>query len=106
MTDVLMERQLELVSGEERKRIVLRIGLPVQDVETAGGRDWRCPVEFTGLGKRPFPAVGVDAVQAVTHALCAARVEAEALERQMGGHFFWLDHEGHGLPRIELEIKP
>jgi len=106
MTEVLMERRLELIRGEERKQVVLRIGVPVQDVETAGGRDWRCPVLFTGLGKRPFPAVGVDALQAVTHALFAARVEAEAVERETGGHFAWLDHEGHGLPRIELNIRP
>ena len=102
MTPVLMERQLLLVSNNERRPITVRIGIPVQDVETVGGLNWRCPVEFVGLSTRPFPAVGVDAVQAVAHALFAARVEADAYEREKGGHFLWLDEPGHGLPAVDL----
>jgi hypothetical protein len=103
MTQVLMERELLLVTDAERRPVTLRIGMPVQDVKTVDGFAWRCPVEFVGLTKtRPFSAVGVDALQALTLALFAARARAEAWERETGGHFSWLGEPGHGLPSIDL----
>ena len=105
MTQVLMERELVLVTDDERRPVTLRIGMPVQDVKTVGGFDWRCPVEFVGLSTtHPFAAVGMDALQAVTLALFASRAQAEAWERETGGHFLWLDEPGHGLPSIDLTI--
>lgn len=106
MTQVLMERELVLVTDHERRPVTLRIGMPVQDVKTVNGFDWRCPVEFVGLTRKHlFSAVGVDALQAVTLALFAARAQAEAWERETAGHFLWLDEPGHGLPSIDLTIK-
>ena len=106
MTQVLMERELILATDGERRPVTLRIGMPVQDVKTVDDVAWRCPVEFVGLTRtHPFSAVGVDALQAVTLALFAARAQAEAWERETGGHFLWLDEPGHGLPSIDLTMK-
>jgi hypothetical protein len=100
-TTLLAERPLLLVTGEVRTPVTLRIGVPVQDVETVDDRDWRCPVEFIGVdGPPPPPGVGVDALQALTHALKIAHLHAALYERQAGGRFHWLDEPGHGLSDI------
>ena len=106
-TRPLVERQLEFETPAHRIPVTLRIGLPVQDVETASGLDWRCPVEFTGLDMAPLmPGVGIDALQALTHALKAARNVADALARDAGGSFSWLGGPGHGLADLTLWGAP
>ena len=97
----IAEREYELLLNTERRSIVLRIGSPVQDVETVGGMDWRCPVQLIGTDNKALPpGVGVDSLQAHLHAIKVARIELEALERETGGQIQWLDQLGYDLPLI------
>lgn len=69
-TSVIATREFELTQNGVPSKLVVEVGLPVQDVETVAGMDWRCPIRFvqdTSVQERR--ACGVDAVQALQLAL-------------------------------------
>jgi hypothetical protein len=65
-TSMIAAREFDLVQGEVHSKLTVEIGLPIQDVETINGLDWRCPVRFVnGTSVRIQRACGVDSVQAL-----------------------------------------
>ena len=59
-------REFDLVEEKMHSKLRVEIGLPIQDVETVAGMDWRCPVRFvSGTSVRIRSACGIDAVQAL-----------------------------------------
>jgi hypothetical protein len=76
--------------------VIIRLGQPVRDVETAAGKDWRCPIQITGLGRRhPPPGIGVDSLQALVNALKIVHAHIE-----VAGRFEWLGGPGHYVPEL------
>lgn len=79
-TSVIATRSLDLIEAGVSSKLVVEIGMPVQDVETIEGMDWRCPVRFVnGTLIQEQSACGVDAVQALKLALQLVRYEVERL---------------------------
>ena len=101
-TRPVAERQLELVTPTERRVIIARLGEPVQDVSTAGGDDWRCPVQLVGWDDTPPPAFGVDSLQALLHGIKMLHIHLTHIERQTGGVLHWLEEPGHFVPDVPL----
>lgn len=80
-TSVIATRVFDLIKDGVSSKLVVEIGIPVQDVETVSGLDWRCPVRF--VKGTPIQeerrACGVDAVQALQLALQLVHNEVERL---------------------------
>ena len=103
MTPVIAQRDLVLVITGRRRQVRVRVGRPVQDVETVSGVDWRCPITVSGVGRTRFNrGLGVDSLQALVDAIKALEVEIEALEASTSGHVEWLGGQWHGVPSIQL----
>ncbi|MEQ8821931.1 MAG: hypothetical protein RLY93_16985 [Sumerlaeia bacterium] len=69
-TSPLAAREFELVSNQDSRCLTIEIGVPIRDVETAMGDDWRCPIRITCGGKVELTcACGVDAMQAIELAI-------------------------------------
>ena len=65
-TSLLAERAFEVTDSISSDNIKVELGTPIQDVEVAGGLDWRCPVRVTRNDKVIIKsAIGIDAVQAI-----------------------------------------
>lgn len=107
MTTVIAERDLVLVTADKRTRVRVRVGCPVRDVDTSGGRDWRCPIQLScGRLRWAGYGLGVDALQALVDALKAIEVMVADLETRSSGHLEWLDFPWHGLPTIKHLTLP
>jgi hypothetical protein len=84
-TRTIAERELTMVQGGRRRRLLLRIGEPIQDVQTVDSMDWRCPIEIIVDDQQPVAAGrGVDSLQALINAIRIAQIELESLERGSG----------------------
>ena len=104
-TTLIAERALLLSAAGQRQQVRVEIGQPVQDVETLGGLDWRCPVKIDVGGRtRRMNGLGVDSLQALGDAFKALEIGVAALERRTGGRLLFLDHPGHGLPQVHLSL--
>jgi len=85
-------RELTVVRDGQPSPLHIEIGRPVQDVETAGGTDWRCPVRWReGDHVRVHNACGVDSFQALQLALESIRLKLEALAGEDGISLHFLD---------------
>lgn len=105
LTSVIAERNLILPVDGKRRRIRIEIGQPVQDVETAGGLDWRCPVRISGRAlRRDVQGFGIDSLQALIHALKLVETEIGAIEKATAESFQWLGEPWHGIPKIRLAV--
>lgn len=106
-TTTIAQRDFLFAIHGKRSRARVRIGQPVQDVPTADGIDWRCPVSISGLPKGPpLQGFGVDSFQALVGAIKVVELEIKRLEAQHGGLFEWLGMGWHGMPRIRLDTAP
>jgi hypothetical protein len=102
-TRPIAERELVLVTAGTERPITVRLGEPVQDVPTAGGNDWRCPIQIEGSDRSaPPPGVGVDALQALLHGIKMIHIHLARIERQSGGVLHWLGEPGHFVPDLPL----
>ncbi|MGH2436890.1 MAG: DUF6968 family protein [bacterium] len=107
MTPVIAQRDLVLVVAGKRCLVRIRIGRPVQDVDTAHGLDWRCPITVSGVGHtRSQRGLGADSLQALVHALKLVEEEIEHLETRTSGRLEWFGERWHGLPSIRLAEPP
>lgn len=107
MTPVIAQRDLILVRDGRRRQVRIRIGRPVQDVDTAHGRDWRCPITISGAGQsRSQRGLGADSLQALVHALKLVEEEIERLETRTLGRLEWFGEGWHGVPTIRLAEPP
>lgn len=69
-TSAIANRSFDIIEAGVSSKLVIEIGMPVQDVETVDGMDWRCPVRLvSGTSIQADRACGVDAVQALELAL-------------------------------------
>lgn len=104
-TRAVAARELTVLRpGRGATRLHLEIGQPVQDVETVGGMDWRCPVRWReGDAVRVRNACGVDAMQALQLALQSMADELAALADEPGVRLLFLGEPydiANGLPRV------
>jgi hypothetical protein len=104
-TSTIAQRDLVLAVQGRRSRVRIRIGQPVQDVDTAGGFDWRCPVEISRPGNTlRVRGFGVDSLQALVDAFKVLEHEIRSLENRSSGQLLWFDEPWHGIPRITLAM--
>jgi hypothetical protein len=90
--DVVVSRRLA-VAGRPRRHLTIRFERPKRS-----GHDWVCWFELRGLGRRRLDrCYGVDAMQALTLAIEAARMHVERATIRVVGTF--ADSPG-GLPRV------
>ena len=69
-TRTIAARDLTVLRQDQATPLRLEIGEPVQDVETVGGMDWRCPVRWTeGDATKVHSLYGVDSMQALQQAM-------------------------------------
>ncbi|WP_417903577.1 DUF6968 family protein [Caldimonas brevitalea] len=81
-TSAVATREFELVRDAVASKLLVEIGTPVQDVESLGGTDWRCPVRFSGgETTRVQSACGVDSFQALHLAFRLVQVELDRLTK-------------------------
>lgn len=102
-TSVVASRYFELNDPTDSQGLLLEIGLPLQDVVTASGIDWRCPIRVTGAGlERVVSVCGVDSFQALHQAFNWVTAEVQRRERDTGLQLLFLgapyDPETH-LPK-------
>ncbi len=96
MTRVIASRELVRMRDGEEVVVRVELGEPVQDVETTGGNDWRCPFRI-GDGK-VRNLYGADAMAALLFAVRFMLDDAGGLRGVA-----WLGKGGSGLPRVEWE---
>jgi hypothetical protein len=69
-TSVIATRTFDVIQNGVSSRLIVEIGMPIQDVETIAGVDWRCPIRFVkGASIQEHRSFGVDAFQALQLAL-------------------------------------
>lgn len=91
-TRTIATRELAVVRQDHVTRLQVEIGEPVQDVDTAGGWDWRCPVRWIEGGSvREHSLYGVDAMQALQQAMHWIAHEQAALAGTEGVSLRFLD---------------
>lgn len=79
-TRVIATRAFDVIQDGITSRLVVEIGMPIQDVETVTGLDWRCPVRCTqGSSVQELRACGVDSLQALQLALRLVHNELERM---------------------------
>jgi hypothetical protein len=79
-TSVIATRVFDVIQDGEACKLIVEIGMPIQDVETVAGLDWRCPVRFVkGTSVQERRACGVDAVQALGLAVQLVHDEVEGM---------------------------
>lgn len=79
-TSVVASREFTIVSNGAYSTVAFEIGLPIQDVETVAGMDWRCPLRIkNGTSINQRNACGVDSLQAIANALRIMRYEIEKI---------------------------
>ncbi len=84
-TSVVAVREFDLVQDGATSKLSIEIGLPIQDVETVSGMDWRCPVRFVnGTAVWVRRACGIDSFQALSLAFRLIQSEIEQLEARNG----------------------
>ena len=85
-------RAMTVIRHGQPSPLHIEIGRPVQDVETIGGTDWRCPVRWRdGNSVRVHNACGIDSFQALQQALESIRIELVALAGEEGVGLEFLD---------------
>jgi hypothetical protein len=91
--EVLAERQMQFVANAGwTKDVVVRIGRPVRDPESA--RAWVCPYQIEGLGYDDVKGIfGADAMQALLLGIHTIPGELAPYTRDPGGKFM-----RHGQP--------
>jgi len=97
MTMVIAQRALELELNGKIQKLLLKIGQPIQDVQTASGLDWRCPIMISGLSDEVYNACGLDSIQALGLAFSKAFNLLAEFEEQYQAKIRWLGGSGHGL---------
>jgi hypothetical protein len=79
-TSIVATRQFHVICAGSTTTLVFEVGLPIQDVETAGGFDWRCPVRIIdGSSVRDRRACGADSYQALQLGLRLVQDEVQAI---------------------------
>lgn len=69
-TSVAARREFTIIRSGVASQLVVEIGVPIQDVETVSGYDWRCPVRIVdGDTLHERRACGVDSFQALRLAI-------------------------------------
>lgn len=77
-TSLAARREFTILRSGVASRLVVEIGVPIQDVETITGYDWRCPVHILdGDTLRERRACGVDSFQALRLAMQLAQDEVD-----------------------------
>jgi len=78
-TKAVARRSYTIKGDGPPRSIEVAIGQPIQDVETADGLDWRCPVRVTdGDAESIRSSCGIDSVQALELAI-AHLADAQAI---------------------------
>ncbi|HEY0734109.1 MAG TPA: hypothetical protein VGD69_04320 [Herpetosiphonaceae bacterium] len=86
-TSVAAQREFTVIRAGVAGKLSVEIGIPIQDVETVSGYDWRCPVRIVdGDTIRERRACGVDSFQALRLAMQMAQDEVEQLAAEDGCH--------------------
>ena len=85
-TTRIASREFELVHRGGIERVTVEVGMPVNDVETMDGFDWRCPVRIIAGGEIiEDRACGCDAFQALGLAMNPlVRMRLERIARDKG----------------------
>lgn len=102
-THVVASRMFESSNPTNPRYLLLEIGLPIQDVVTASGNDWRCPIRVTETELESVVSVcGVDSFQALHQAFRWVTAEVQKREHDTGLQLLFLgmpyDPETH-LPK-------
>ena len=81
-TSAIATREFDLVQEGVNSKLRVEIGLPIQDVETLSGMDWRCPIRFvSGTSVRIQRACGIDSVQTLQLAFKLIEYDLEKLSK-------------------------
>ncbi|MFC0116520.1 DUF6968 family protein [Pseudoalteromonas xiamenensis] len=83
-SEKIAERQYILKTRTQNWKLTVCVGLPVQDVETVLGLDWRCPIQVIFQNERIYDyACGVDSFQALELAMnyCVTKWVNEIAQR-------------------------
>ncbi|QIB65713.1 DUF6968 family protein [Kineobactrum salinum] len=81
-TSVIASRECEVARNGVCSKVLFEIGMPIQDVPTVAGLDWRCPIrtsEDIQIVERY--ACGVDSFQAIHNALRIVQSEIDAIAK-------------------------
>jgi len=46
-TETIASREFDLKNSAKTKKLIVEIGLPINDVETVADNAWRCPIRLT-----------------------------------------------------------
>lgn len=84
-TSLAARREFTVVRSGIAGKLIVEIGIPIQDVETVSGYDWRCPVRIIdGDTIRERRACGVDSFQALRLAMQLVQAEVAQLAAEDG----------------------
>jgi hypothetical protein len=83
-TELVASREYEICNDNVVEKITVEIGVPINDVVTISGKDWRCPIRIIRENKESnYYACGVDSYQAlniVMNQLVKLKLESIAIE--------------------------
>ncbi|WP_462163682.1 DUF6968 family protein [Pseudoalteromonas xiamenensis] len=83
-SEKIAERQYLVKTRTQKWKLVVYVGLPIQDVETVVGLDWRCPIQVIFQNEKIHDyACGVDSFQALELAMsyCVTKWVSEIAQR-------------------------
>lgn len=91
-TNLLLMRDFEVLRLDgTTSALQIEIGTPIQDVETASGTDWRCPLRITDdAGTTQSNTCGIDAWQAVELSLKIVQHHLEQVRSTPGTTLLFL----------------
>jgi hypothetical protein len=86
-TSVVASREFVIVRSGVASTLVVELGMPVHDVETVDGYDWRCPIRIIdGATTRERVVCGVDSFQALQLGMRSIQNELEQIATAEGCH--------------------
>ncbi|MBD6620825.1 hypothetical protein FNW02_35010 [Komarekiella sp. 'clone 1'] len=86
-TSIVASREFEIIQSGVLNKLIVQVGMPIQDVETVDGYDWRCPVRIIdGDTIRERRACGVDSFQALHLAMQLIQDEVNQIAAEEGSH--------------------
>jgi hypothetical protein len=84
-TSVIALREFVIVRSGVVGKLAVEIGMPIQDVPTIDGYDWRCPVRIIdGVTTRERAVCGADSFQALQLGMRFVQNELEQIATAQG----------------------
>jgi hypothetical protein len=81
-TSVIASREIEVARNGDCSKVLFEIGMPIQDVQTVAGLDWRCPIRISeDMNIAQRNACGIDSFQAIHNALRIVQSEIDAIAK-------------------------